>query len=165
MVILWQCPQVLVLKSLNLEHCDILSYKLYLLLMRQYVPENDLHHLPTHSQSFIGLWVGGRWISVFFSFSFLTSFNLWIKHMILKVIQRLLEVNRETHCEPGRDSQDPCVWLTGGYKQKEKWNLVAGKPLDRESFSSSLWPSHRHWVTRRSWEKRHENIRLTASVK
>jgi hypothetical protein len=31
---------------------------------------------------------------VFFSFSFLTSFNLWIKHMILKVIQRLLEVNR-----------------------------------------------------------------------
>ena len=40
---LWQCPQVLVLKSLNLEHCDILSYKLYLLLMRQYVPENDVH--------------------------------------------------------------------------------------------------------------------------
>ena len=47
----WQCPQVLVLKSLNLEHCDILSYKLYLLLMRQYVPENDLHLQSTAYES------------------------------------------------------------------------------------------------------------------
>ena len=42
---------VLVLKSLNLEHCDILSYKLYLLLMRQYVPENDLHLQSTAYES------------------------------------------------------------------------------------------------------------------
>jgi hypothetical protein len=37
---------------------------------------------------------GSPRVTLFFSFSFLTSFNLWIKHMILKVIQRLLEVNR-----------------------------------------------------------------------